>query len=93
VAQLLGCPRHSGTARSTAAKLARRAEERGGMNRMEREGEALSVELATDKVGRGRSAAHVEVVLHGQRVVVGGRWRDNAAARGERGDEATHALG
>jgi hypothetical protein len=53
VAQLLGCPRHSGTAWSMAAELARRAEERGGTNRMEREGEALGVELITDKVGRG----------------------------------------
>jgi hypothetical protein len=37
-----------------------------------------------DKGGRGRSAAHVEAVLHGQRM---------EAARGERGDEATRALG
>jgi hypothetical protein len=44
---------------------ARRAEERGGTNRIEREGEALRVELATDKGGRGWSAVHVEVVLHG----------------------------
>jgi hypothetical protein len=60
---------------------------------MEREGEALRVELAADKDGRGRSAAHVEVVLHGRRVELGGRWRSGMATRGERGDKATHALG
>jgi hypothetical protein len=72
---------------------ARRAEERGGTNRMEREGETLGVELTADKGGRGRSAAHVEVVLHGRCVGVGGRWRGGVAARGERGDEATRVLG
>jgi hypothetical protein len=72
---------------------ARRVVERGGTNKMEREGEALGVELATDKGGRGRRAAHVEVVLHGRRVGVGGRWHGSMATRGERGDEATHALG
>jgi hypothetical protein len=60
---------------------------------MEREEEALGVELAVDKGGRGQSAAHVEVVLHGRHVVVGGRWRGGMAARGERSDEATRALG
>jgi hypothetical protein len=46
-----------------------------------------------DKGGRGWSAAHMEVVLHGRRVGVGGRWRSSVGARGERGDEATRALG
>jgi hypothetical protein len=35
----------------------------------------------------------MEVVLHGQRVGVGGRWRGGVAARGEHGDEATRMLG
>jgi hypothetical protein len=70
-----------------------RAEKWGGTNRMEQEGEALDVELTADKGGRGRSAAHVEVVLHGRRVEVGGRWRSGRAARGECSDEATCALG
>jgi hypothetical protein len=91
------CSGAQGTAvrpcRRRLSSHARRAEERGGTNRMEREGEALGVELAADKGGRGRSAAHVEVVLHGRRVGVGGRWHGGVAARGERGDEATHALG
>jgi hypothetical protein len=60
---------------------------------MEREGEALGVELAVDKGGRGRSAAHVEVVLHGRHMEVGGRWHGGVAACGERGDEATRTLG
>jgi hypothetical protein len=59
---------------------------------MEREVETLGVELTVDKGGRGRSAAHVEVVLHGRRVGDGGRWHGGVAACGERGDEATHAL-
>jgi hypothetical protein len=62
---------------------------------VEQRGEVFGVELAADKGGRGRgwSAAHVEAVLHGRRVEVGGRWRGGVAARGERGDEATRALG
>jgi hypothetical protein len=60
---------------------------------MEWEGEALGVELAADKGGRGWSATHMEVVLHGRRMEVGRRWHGGAAARGERGDEAARALG
>jgi hypothetical protein len=65
------------------------------MKRMERRGEVFGVELTADKSGRGRgwSAAHVELVLRGRRVEVGGRWRGGVAARGERGDEATRTLG
>jgi hypothetical protein len=74
---------------------ARRAEERGGTKSVERRGDVFRVELAADKGGRGRgwSAAHVEAVLHGRRVEVDGRWCGGVAVRGERGDEATRALG
>jgi hypothetical protein len=73
----------------------RRAEDRGGTKRVERRGEVFGVELAADMGGRGRgwSAVHVEAVLHGRHVEVGGRWHGGVAACGERGDKATHALG
>jgi hypothetical protein len=69
-----------GLGRRRLISRARRAEERGGTKRVERRGEVSGVELTADKGGRGRgwSAAHVEAVLHGRRVEVGGRWRGRA---------------
>jgi hypothetical protein len=60
-------------ARSTAVELAC-AESRGTRRHEENGagGKVLGVKLAVDKDGRGRNAAHVEAVVHGQRVEVAG---------------------
>jgi hypothetical protein len=96
VAQLLGCSRHNGRAQSTAANLMRSASRETRQHKESgTERGSLRRELAADKGGRGRgwSATHVEAVLHDRRVEVGGRWHGGMAARGERGDGATCALG
>jgi hypothetical protein len=86
-----GGPRHGARA---AAERQREVEEQSGLGAGSEWRNLVSPRRESrDKGGRGWSAAHMEVVLHGRCMGVGGRWHDGVAARGERGDEATRVLG